>query len=261
MHYANPPKKRLWLRFLLLLLVLIAIVVAMLWSLPARFVFDRFSARVQPLRLQGIEGTLWRGEAAMASYAAKPLGPVQWQLDPLPLLRGAAVGEMRLDNVQMNASSGFRATRTRLELANAKATFPASLLAPVLDIPSLVLLGTVEIDMQDVVIDAGIIRSAIGTLTWSDVGVSGAAEARLGKLIVSFAPRVDGVVEGLVHDDGGPLQATGSVELRGLEFKADIKLNARAGHDQIREALLYIGERSPDGGSVLRVEGYINKLF
>ena len=257
----NPPKKRLWLRLLMLLLLLAGIVIAMAWSLPARFVYDRFGARVQPLRLQGIEGTLWSGKSAMASYAARPLGLVQWRLEPLALLRGSAQGELRLEGVQVRAASGFRASGRRVVLERSTATFPASLMAPALDIPALNLLGDVQVDMSDVVIEDGVIRSVIGTMTWNDVGVSGAAEARLGKLVVEFAPRVDGVVEGLVRDAGGPMQASGRFELRGLQFNAEIKLNARAGHEHIREALLYVGERSLDGGSVLRIEGVINKLY
>lgn len=257
----NPPKKRLWLRLLLALLMLAGIIVAMLWSLPARFVYDRLGARVQPLRMQGIEGTLWNGKSAMASYAARPLGPVQWRIEPLALLGGHAQGTLSLQGQQTVASSDFRASGRRLELARATAAFPASLMAPALDIPSLNLLGEVRVDMSDVVIEDGIIRSAIGTMTWNEVGVSGAAEARLGKLVVDFAPRVDGVVEGRVRDDGGPMQASGRVELRGLAFRADIKLIARPGHDNIREALMYVGERSLDGGSVLHVEGVVNKLY
>jgi general secretion pathway protein N len=257
----NPPKKRLWLRLLVLLLILIGIAVAMLWSLPARFVYDRLGARVQPLRLQGIEGTLWRGKAAMASYAAKPLGPVQWTLDPLALLAGRAQGEVQMQAEQIAAATGYRTRGKRIDLTRASALFPARLMAPALDIPSLNLLGEVRIEMSNVIIEDGMIRSAIGTMTWNDVGVSGAAEARLGKLIVEFAPRFDGVVEGRVRDDGGPMQASGTVELNGLAFRADIKLNAREGHDNIREALMYVGERSLDGGSILRVEGIINKLY
>jgi general secretion pathway protein N len=257
----NPPKKRLWLRLLLVLLILIGIAVAMLWSLPARFVFDRFGERLQPLRLQGIEGTLWKGKAAMASYAARPLGPVQWTLDPLALLAGRAQGEVSMQGPEVNAGSAFRTRGRRIELERANALFPASLMAPALDIPSLTLLGDVRVEMSDVLIEDGMINSAIGTMTWNDVGVSGAAEARLGRLIVEFAPRVDGVVEGRIRDDGGPMQASGRVELRGLQFNAEVKLNARDGHDNIREALMYVGERSLDGGSVLRVEGTINRLY
>jgi hypothetical protein len=182
-------------------------------------------------------------------------------LDPLSLLAGRAQGEVRMQAEQIAAATGYSTRGKRIELARASASFPASLMAPALDIPSLNLLGEVRIEMSDVIIEDGMIRSAIGTMTWNDVGVSGAAEARLGKLIVEFAPRFDGVVEGRVRDEGGPMQATGTVELNGLTFKADIKLNAREGHDNIREALMYVGERSLDGGSILRVEGTINKLY
>lgn len=257
----NQPRKKLWPKLLMALLILIGIAATLLWTLPARFIFDRYGAQLQPLRLQGIEGTLWQGKAAMASYAARPLGPVQWQLKPLSLLRGAAQGTLTMQGQELEATTSFQAFGRRVELSHAKARYPASMMAAALDIPSLNLLGQVDVHMQDVVIENGMIRSVIGELIWNDVGVSGAAEARLGKLIVQFAPRTDGRVEGLVRDDGGPMEAQGRVFLDGLKFNAEVTLHARPGQDQIREALLYIGERTLDGGSVLRVEGVISPLY
>jgi len=40
-----------------------------------------------------------------------------------------------------------------------------------------------------------------------------------------------------------------------------VKLGVRGDNPQLAEALLYVGERTPDGGSLLRVEGTLRKLF
>lgn len=257
----SQPKKRRWPGLLVFLLFLIGIAVALVMSVPARYVYDRYGGRAQPLRLQGIEGTLWQGKAAMLSYAARPVGPVIWRLDPWTALRGSARGKLNLSGAEWQAESDFLLRGKRVELAAARANFPASMLAPVLDIPSLRLLGNIRVVMDDVVIEDGAVSLAIGQMIWDEVGVSGAAEARFGRIIVDFAPRADGSVEGRVHDDGGPLQARGMIELRGLAFKADVHLQARPGNEQIHEALMYVGERTLDGGSLLRVEGTINKLY
>ncbi len=254
-------KKRRWPGLLLFLLFLIGIAAALVLSVPARFVYDRYGARAQPLRLQGIEGTLWQGKAAMLSYAARPVGPVHWRLDPWTALRGSARGHLNVSGPEWKAESDFLLRGPRVELAAASAEFPASMLEPALDIPSLRLLGDIRVRMDDVVIEDGMVRLAIGQMIWDEVGVSGAAEARFGRIVIDFSPRADGSVEGRVRDDGGPLQARGMVELRGLAFNAEVLLHARPGHEHIREALMYVGERTLDGGSLLRVEGTINRIY
>ena len=254
-------KRRYWLGLLIAVLALMAIAVALVVSVPARFVYNHYAERIQPLRLQGIEGSVWSGKAAMASYAARPIGPLQWKLDPWSLLRGSAQGTVGLAGPEWTADTQFKLKPGRIELAAARAGFPASMLSPALDIPSLRLLGDIRVDMQDVILENGEIKLAIGQLAWENVGVSGSAEARLGRVIVEFAPLVDGAIVGNVRDDGGPLEARGRIELRGLVFNAEVHLRARPGHEQISEALLYVGERSADGGSLLRVEGTIQKLF
>jgi len=258
---STPRKNRFWTYVLLLLLLLIGAAIALVLSLPARLVYERYAERVLPLRLQGVEGTPWNGRAGMAWYGLEPIGPVRWQIAPWSLLGGTAQGTLDVQGPQWQADTRFVVRRKRIELSAARGGFPAGMLAGALDIPSLQLLGDIRIDMQDVVIEDGLVKLAIGQMTWENVGVSGAAEARLGRVIVDFAPMPDGAILGTVRDDGGPLEAAGRIELRGLQFHAEVTLHARPGHDHIREALLYVGQRTLDGGSVLRVDGTIRQLY
>ncbi|PIV32054.1 MAG: hypothetical protein COS34_15185 [Lysobacterales bacterium CG02_land_8_20_14_3_00_62_12] len=250
------------LRYLLFaLLLLIGTAVVVLWTLPAAYLYQHFDKALAPLRLQGIDGTLWQGNAAQISYAAVPLGRLQWTLARTPLLGGSADGELELNGAAMVGKSQFSAQRHRLDLTNTELSFPASLLAPVLDIPALVLLGTVSVTLSAITIEHGIVQSIQGHLVWDQLGVGGAAAATLGSLRVDFEPRPDGRIIGRIRDQGGPLRAKGTVELKGQHYQLEVELDARAGAEQIRETLLYIGERRADGGSLLRVTGNLQKLF
>lgn len=255
------PKRSILLRLLFALLLLLGTAVVIVWTLPAVYVYQHFGQRLAALRLQGIDGTLWEGSASQVSYAAAPLGRLQWSLARAALLGGGATGEVALSGSAIQGKAQFSAHRQRLDLNDAELSFPASLLTPVLDIPSLVLLGTVSARMQSIVIEQGLVQSIHGHMVWDQLGVGGAAAANLGSLRVDFEPSPDGRIIGRIRDQGGPLRAKGTIELQGQNYQLEVELDARPGADQIRETLLYIGERRADGGSLLRVNGSLQKLF
>lgn len=241
------------------LVVLFLVIVAA--TLPAATAYRYAEPRLQPLRLQGIEGSLWNGRAAQASVYALPLGELRWTLDPWAAVGLRARGEMALSGRDLTASTRLDATRDRMLLQDASARLPASVLAPALDIPSLVLLGELDLKLQALELRAGMLQTANGVLAWRRAGVSGAAEARFSDVLVTFSSPRDGLIEGVVSDDGGTLDASGSVVIERERFRAEVRLAVRGDDPHLAEALRYVGERTADGASLLRVEGTLRKLF
>ena len=248
-----------WLLALIVFAVLFVVIVAA--TLPAATAYRYAEPHVQPLRLQGIEGNLWSGRATQASVYAMPIGELRWTLDPWAAVGLHARGEAALAGAALNASTHFDATRDRIVIDTANARLPASILGPALDIPSLVLLGDIDVKLDALELRAGMVQTASGTLTWRNAGVSGAAEARFSDLVVHFASPRDGLIEGEIGDSGGALRASGRVVIERERFNAEIRLGVRGDNPQLAEALMYVGERTPDGGSLLRVEGTLRRLF
>jgi general secretion pathway protein N len=244
---------------LLVFVSLFAVIVAA--TLPAATAYRFVESRLQPLRLQGVTGSLWEGRATQASVYALPLGELRWKLDPWATLSLAARGEAALSGRDLTASTTINADRARVRLSATNARMPAALLSPALDIPSLVLLGELDLQLDAFELRDGYLQWADGMLVWRNAGVSGAAEARFADVSVRFKTVRDGLIEGTVSDGGGSLAASGKVVLEGAKFSAEIRLAVR-GHDpQLAEALLYVGERSADGSSLLRVQGELRKVF
>ena len=248
-----------WTVALIIFVALFVVIVAA--TLPAATAYRYAEPHLQPLRLQGIDGSLWTGRATQASVYAMPLGEVRWTLQPGAALGLRARGEMALLGRSLNASTRFDAGRDAVVLEQADASLPASVLGPALDIPSLVLLGELKLMMDRVELRDGLVHSAKGLLTWRNAGVSGAAEARFSDVSVSFSSPRPGVIEGVVRDGGGTLAADGRVLIDGERFTAEVKLGVRGNDPQLAEALMYVGERTPDGGTLLRVEGTLRRLF
>jgi hypothetical protein len=146
-------------------------------------------------------------------------------------------------------------------LQDVAARMPANILAPALDIPSLVLLGELDLKLDALELRAGQLQTASGVLTWRQAGVSGAAEARFSDVMVAFSSPRDGLIEGVISDSGGSLSASGNIVIERERFRAEVRLGVRGDDPRLAEALTYVGERSADGGSLLRVEGQLRKMF
>ena len=251
-----------WLGGLLALVALVALfVVVVAATLPAATAYRYLEPKLQPLRLQGIDGNLWTGRATQVSVYALPLGELRWTLEPAAVLSIHARGQAALAGRDLNALTRFDVSREQVSLSEVDARIPASVLAPALDIPSLVLLGELNLKLTSLQLRSGLAAAAEGTLVWRNAGVSGAAEARFSDITVSFSSPRAGMIEGIVRDGGGTLAADGRILIEGKRFTAEIKLGVRGEDAQLAEALLYVGQRMPDGRSLLRVDGTLRRLF
>lgn len=247
--------KRLRL-FLLALAALLALLLALAWMLPAQVALELVGDRLQPLALRDVAGTAWEGRALQAELLGQPLGPVRWTLSPGPLLAGTVDARLTLEGGHGIQGGGrVQSDDQRTRLQDVRLELPASLLAPALDLPALVLHGRVLVQLDEAELVGGLPVSLRGTAVWEDAAVGGAAAAELGTLDLAFAPVPGGAVEGTLRDRGGPLAARGNFRLSLAGYEVEARLAARDGNPQVREALAWVGQPQADGTVLLRIEG------
>lgn len=252
---------RLIRRLLLLLIVLVIVALTVAWYLPASFVYRHFGHHLGPsVVLQELSGTVRQGRAGQVLINGYPIGALDWKVALRGLLRGDVGGDWSLAGPAWNARGRtLRAADGRLRVADMHMQLPAMLLQPVLDIPSLSFLGTVDVDLEHLVLRGLIIDEARGRARWSDAGVAGQAQARFGPISAQFATAAPGHVIGEVQDDAGPLEVDGQFELTGVAYHAEVILRSRSPSDPVTQALYYIGQAMPDGGSLLIVDGELKR--
>jgi general secretion pathway protein N len=243
-----------------ILAVLLLAAAALAWTAPAQLVVRWYADRLGPVRLQGVSGSLWQGEAAQLVVFDVALGPVHWTVDRGAALGGAIRGTLDLTGESIRASGRFAESSDGWRIEGLDATLPAPLLAPALDLPALGLLGTVVARADHVVLRDGLLASARGQVLWRDLGVSGAANVRLPGLRIDVADAPDGAVVGEVADLGGPLAIAGEVRIKDGHFLSETRLDLREPEPRIAEALKFIGQRTPEGGSYLRIEGQLHPI-
>ena len=247
---------------LLFAIVLAAVAGVAAWTCPADLAYRYFGGRLAPLALHDLSGTIWQGRAAAVELFRQNLGALEWRLQPAPLLHGQAIAQLTLTGDGV-AATGLveRGADGQLSFRDVVAHLPARMAAPVLAIPALELLGTIEINLTQARLRGAWLEGANGAAYWHDAGVAGAAQARLSDLQLTFASAADGTIAGVVHDLGGPLQAEGTFTASPGRYDAQVRLAARGDDPRVSEALQFVGQPQSDGSRQLVIEGRQLGLF
>ncbi|MDE1960109.1 MAG: type II secretion system protein N [Xanthomonadaceae bacterium] len=249
-------------RFILFLIVLIALGAIGVATCPASFAWRFAASRAGALTLDGLSGTVWNGHAASASVFGTALGALDWQLHPLPLLQGVVAAQLDLHGGEVTGSGAVaREADGSLNVGVATIHLPASLAAPVLDIPLLQLLGQIDINIAQMRVQGAWPTAAQGTILWRNAAVAGAAQASLGDLQAQFASAPGGSIAGTAHDRGGPLQLDGTFRIDAGGYDVRAKLAARDANPQVLGALRYIGQPQGDGTTLLLIHGKFLAVF
>lgn len=240
----------------LVLMFLVAIGIAVLWTFPAGLAYQWFGGNFGELRLEGIEGRVWKGRAAQVWFDDEYLGALEWTLPPFSVLSRRPDVTFFLSGGNVTASGqAVRGSDRRIRIPKVQIGLPARMAEPALDMPALVMQGLIEIELEDVELSRFGLERARGRLMWRDASVAGAAEAMLGDLFADVEAPSLGLIEGRLYDGGGPLSMDGWFRLRVTTFNAEVRLEARGGQPQVLEALQFAGEPQADGSVILRVEG------
>jgi len=242
-------------RLSIVLLILATVVLIGAWTCPAALAYRYFGDRIAPLKLHGLSGSVWHGHADSVEVLGQGLGVLDWRLRPSSLLEGAALAHVVLGGGDVIGNGTIEQTADReLLLHDVEVQMPARMAAPMIDIPALQLLGTIELRIAHARLRGYTIADAGGVAFWRNAGVSGAAQAQLSDLQFTFASATDGQISGTVQDLGGPLLASGAFSATALRYDARLKLAPRD-NEQVAEALQFVGQPQPDGSRELLIEG------
>ena len=242
------------------LMVLLALAAVAAWTAPAELAWRLFGHRFRPLELDGLAGTVWQGSAERAGALGQALGRLQWQVERGALLSRRLDATIRLEGRDMHGSARVATAQGTVAISDLDGEFPASLLGPALDIPALTLLGRVSCQFSRIEFQDGLPLRVEGTAVWRDLAVAGAATAALPGLELRFRTESDALVAAEVKDLGGPLAIDGQVRMAGERFRTEVRLNLREPNPALEEVLKFVGERTPEGGSILRVEGTLRPI-
>jgi general secretion pathway protein N len=237
------------------IVVLAAIAGVAAWTCPADLAYRFAADSLVPVKLHDLAGSVWHGHAGGAELFGMNLGAIDWTLQVQPLLSGEMIAQVTLTGDGVSGSGVIDRGGGQTEFRDTTLRMPARLAAPMLAIPMLELLGTMEIDIAHARLRDLWLDDAAGTVRWRDAAVAGAAQAKLGDLQATFASTADGSIAGVVRDLGGPLEVAGTFKAGLVAYEAQARLAARGDNPQVIEALQFIGQPQADGSRNLEIRG------
>ncbi len=188
------------------------------------FVLTQFPASVayrwfapDTLRLAGIEGTLWSGQAALGSIGQLGLHEVQWRLQPWSMLFARVGGQLQTRFANGFLNTDIEATFTETTLRNLRASTSLGDLQEILPLGGIE--GFVSAEFAEIRIQGEWPVGAAGEIRLGELAVpqmfgpANAPTIALGNYRIQFVDSPNGTLVGAFEDQGGPLQVSGSVRL------------------------------------------------
>lgn len=190
-----------------------AYIVFALALFPAATVYRWFAP--DSVRLSGIEGTLWSGQAALGSVGELGLHDIRWRLSPLNLLAGRLSGELETRladgflNTQLSAGLGgvvFSELQATASLPTLKDVVPVGATQ-----------GLASLQLERLALQNGWPEQAVGQIQLAEVAVAPFVPTggliSMGSYRLTFLEGDGDGVRGQIEDLGGPLEVNATVRL------------------------------------------------
>lgn len=229
-------------------------VMFMVALMPANFIYkraaDRFLAQPPNIRLQGVEGQIWQGQAQRLEVAGQHFQEVSWDLHLLPLLLGRGELGVRFHDPE---TSGMAVMSTSLlgqshSFRDVKAELPLSRLAGWLKLPFDNVNGMLRLDLSALELVQKQWTQAEGRIDVLNASMAGRIPLELGDVHISVKTEKNTIVA-ILKDGGGGLQLDGVFKMTPsgeYQFNGTLATRANAS-DSLKNALVMLGTPGIDG--------------
>lgn len=231
------------------LLVLLVVVFALLWFLPARWALPWLHARLNGVHLQDVSGLVWDGRAGQVMSArGENLGALQWQLSRKALL-GDNLLQVELHGPRIDFTgrmAGKQATEATWTDVQMHIDLDVLGAGPVLlgGWPR----GTLRATASRIELRGGWPWTLDTQVQWQDATLRmRQGNLALGSLQADLRA-VNGVVEGHLQDDGhGPLRIDGRMQLSPLARRFTAEAAPRGRQPALQQWLAGFGAVDAEG--------------
>lgn len=187
----------------------------MLSLFPASTAYRWFAP--DALRLAGIEGTVWSGQATLGSVGSLGLHDIRWQLQPWSVFLARVGGQLQTGFAGGLLNTDIQATFSETILRNLRASASLDGLRAVLPLGGIE--GFVSAEFTEVRIQNQWPIGAVGEIGLGELAVPPMLTPSAGPLIVLGNYRIRFVdspspeLVGNFEDQGGPMEVSGSIRL------------------------------------------------
>jgi general secretion pathway protein N len=225
-----------------------AYLVFALITLPAKVVLTYFAP--DDLKAAGVSGSAWHGRAQFVQYGVTNLGSLEWDVHPLALLTGRVRADVRLRRLD-----GFVESELTMAPGNRVTFVDLSAALPLSALPSNIAPGgwggTVNAKLARLALVEGWPVAAEGTVEAINLMSPGQRAIEIGSYRITFpaGQASEDTLVGTLNDIGGPLQVSGTLQLkpdRSYVVEGLIATRPDA-PSNVNQALRYLGPADAQG--------------
>lgn len=221
-----------------------AFLLLLVLTLPADLLVSRLDL---PDGIGQVRGTVWSGSARWQQPGWHPLA-VEWRW------RGGRDWQWRAQGGATDLHGSLRPGRElslptvqgRLELERLDLVHWLALARPV---------GSLELNLDDVLFVEARAPQAQGRILWRDAGLIGAVQESLGEIEILVSEGENDLELRVRSLAPAPIQVRGRITLDAVRYEADLWLRAGPDRPGLTAALSDFGELQPDGQVRIRIGG------
>ncbi len=237
----------------LLLVAGITILAGLVLLFPARIAYHW--AAPGDLRLGGLYGTVWHGQADNGLVAGAYLQDIRWRIKPLGLFTGKV-----LYHIEATPGSGFIESDVgvgiggTLTISDLTASLPLQPLAGPLQVNGL--RGSASLQFERIRLQDNLPVAADGFLEVRDLLVPRISREEIGGYRIEFFSQ-DGGISASIEDTDGVVDIAGSLQVnadRSYQFLAQVVAKPEA-PQRLKTQMQYLPPANERGQQELRIEG------
>ncbi len=233
----------------LIILSVVVFILAVLFKTPARVISAQLPKN-SPVSLQGVSGSLWEGKAAQINVDGVNLGEVNWTVNPLGLLTGAAKGDFHIQGQELKADGNYQISLGKV-LTVDKATFSTTgrfvnklQRYARLDGDFRGSIDHLEMEINEVLAPPVV----SGLINWEQGSVSSPIKLAEGNYQIKVEPESEGRLVAKITANDAPVDIKGDVVLDSQwQYETNLKIKTKQRGASIQGMLSMAGRPQPDG--------------
>lgn len=254
-------KSKLYRYRYVLLLGGVIYLLALVLTLPAVRAYALVGKHLNPLVLYTLDGTVWSGHAAVATFGPRRLESLSWQLRPWMILAGRIEVAIAFTEDHRHTQAVIGRTLGGAYFATDVSTrLPPKVLERALNLPNTGLEGETLVNLDEIRLKDGRLQYVAGRLSWQRAGLIDPKTALGGYTLTlstdTLTNKIDmrGVLKEQVNS---PLRAEGVLHITPegrYQFTGALSLRDPARTD-LEQALRFFGSPGPGGKVPLTAAG------
>jgi len=206
--------------------LLVVIVFSLIYKLPAKFIYQQFS-EASPVRLSGISGSIWSGQAETIDSGEAIFSGLSWQLSPWALLVGDIDVQCMLNDPAIMIEANITISGEQIDMTGIKGHIDLIELGSRFSKQEVLLGGGIDIDIAGLRIENNKLLNIEGSMIWKQAQLFAERNIKLGDFKAEFFSK-SGALLTKLSDTGGAvaLQSDVMISLQGT-YRYDLEVGIR----------------------------------